>query len=69
MCLRGYSGVSSVFCLFRIPDPLEMKGTSEPEGVAVDAKGNVYGGEVGPEAAGEAHEGGLNAVVNTGESR
>ena len=25
-----------------------MKGTSAAEGVAVDAKGNVYGGEVGP---------------------
>ena len=34
--------------LFRIPDPLEMKGTSAAEGVAVDAKGNVYGAEVGP---------------------
>jgi sugar lactone lactonase YvrE len=34
--------------LFRIPDPLEMKGTSAAEGVAVDSKGNVYGGEVGP---------------------
>ena len=34
--------------LYRIPDPLEMKGTSAAEGVAVDAKGNVYGGEVGP---------------------
>ena len=45
-----------------------MKGTSAAEGVAVDAKGNVYGGEVG-EAAGEAHEGRLNADVNTGESR
>jgi sugar lactone lactonase YvrE len=32
----------------RIPDPLEMKGTSAAEGIAVDAKGNVYGGEVGP---------------------
>jgi hypothetical protein len=29
------------------PHPLEMKGTSAAEGVAVDAKGNVYGGEVG----------------------
>ena len=36
------------FFLFRIPDPHEMKGTSVPEGVAVDAKGNVHGGEVGP---------------------
>jgi hypothetical protein len=34
--------------LYRIPDPLEMKGTSAAEGVAVDTKGNVYGGEVGP---------------------
>jgi len=34
--------------LFRIPDPLEMEGTSAAEGLAVDAKGNVYGGEVGP---------------------
>ena len=31
--------------MYRIPDPLEMKGTSA---AAVDAKGNVYGGEVGP---------------------
>jgi sugar lactone lactonase YvrE len=34
--------------LYRIPDPLELKGTSAAEGVAVDAKGNIYGGEVGP---------------------
>jgi glucose/arabinose dehydrogenase len=34
--------------LYRIPDPLEMKGTSAAEGVAVDAMGSVYGGEVGP---------------------
>jgi hypothetical protein len=34
--------------VYRIPDPLELKGTSAAEGVAVDAKGNVYGGEVGP---------------------
>jgi sugar lactone lactonase YvrE len=34
--------------LYRIPDPLELKGTSAAEGVAVDAQGNVYGGEVGP---------------------
>jgi len=34
--------------LYRIPDPLEMKGTSAAEGVTVDALGNVYGGEVGP---------------------
>jgi len=39
---------SSGKVLYRIPDPLEMKGTSAAEGVAVDAKGNVYGGEVGP---------------------
>ncbi len=34
--------------LYRIPDPLEMQGTSAAEGLAVDAKGNVYGAEVGP---------------------
>ena len=34
--------------LYRIVDPLELPGTSAAEGVAVDAKGNVYGGEVGP---------------------
>ena len=34
--------------LYRIPDPLEMPGTSAAEGVAVDAKGVIYGGEVGP---------------------
>lgn len=34
--------------LYRSPDPLEMKGTSAAEGMAVDAKGNVYGAEVGP---------------------
>jgi len=34
--------------LYRIPDPLEMMGTSAAEGVAVDARGSVYGGEVGP---------------------
>ena len=34
--------------LYRIPDPLELKGTSAAEGVAADAKGSVYGGEVGP---------------------
>jgi len=35
--------------LYRIPDPLEIKGgTSAAEGVTVDAQGNVYGGEVGP---------------------
>ena len=32
--------------LYRIPDPLELKGTSAAEGVAVDAKGNVYGAVV-----------------------
>jgi sugar lactone lactonase YvrE len=32
-----------------IPDPVEnAKGTSAAEGVAVDAKGNIYGAEVGP---------------------
>jgi len=25
-----------------------LKGTSAAEGVAVDAQGNIYGGEVGP---------------------
>ena len=34
--------------LYRIPDPLELPGTSAAEGVAVDASGNVFGGEVGP---------------------
>src|SRR5712692_9952019 len=34
--------------LYRIPDPIEMKSTSAAEGVAVDAMGNVFGGEVGP---------------------
>jgi hypothetical protein len=34
--------------LYRNPDPLELAGTSAAEGVAVDAKGNVYGGEVRP---------------------
>ena len=34
--------------LYRIPDPLEMEGTSAAEGLAVDSKGNVYGAEVGP---------------------
>jgi DNA-binding beta-propeller fold protein YncE len=33
---------------YRIPDPQELKGTSAAEGVAADARGNVYGGEVGP---------------------
>lgn len=40
--------ISDGAVLYRIPDPLEMKGTSAAEGVAVDAKGNVYGAEVGP---------------------
>ena len=39
---------SSGKVLYRIPDPLEMKGTSAAEGLAVDASGNVFGGEVGP---------------------
>jgi NHL repeat len=34
--------------LYRIPDPLELKGTSAAEGLAVDARGNIYAGEVGP---------------------
>ena len=33
---------------FFIPDPIEMKGTSAAEGLAVDAFGNIYGAEVGP---------------------
>lgn len=34
-----------------IPDPAEVtRGTSAAEGVAVDARGNVYGAEVGPRA-------------------
>src|SRR5207244_4425109 len=41
--------------LYRIPDPLEMKGSSAAEGVAVDAMGNVYGGEVGPRQLSNAH--------------
>ncbi len=33
-----------------IPDPTEKAtGTSAAEGVAVDAKGNIYGAEVGPQ--------------------
>ena len=28
---------------------IQMKRTSATEGVAVDAQGNVYGGEVGPQ--------------------
>jgi hypothetical protein len=34
-----------------IPDPewtLGVRGTTAAEGVAVDARGNVYGAEVGP---------------------
>jgi sugar lactone lactonase YvrE len=34
--------------LYFIPDPREMEGTSAAEGLAVDAKGNVFGAEVGP---------------------
>jgi sugar lactone lactonase YvrE len=34
--------------LYRIPDPLELQGTSAAEGLAVDASGNIYAGEVGP---------------------
>jgi streptogramin lyase len=35
-----------------IPDPVEKAtGTSAAEGVAADAKGNIYGAEVGPQAA------------------
>src|SRR2546425_10113172 len=34
--------------LYRIPDPIEMKGTSAAEGLAVDAMGNVFGGEGRP---------------------
>src|SRR5204862_8152453 len=34
--------------LYHIPDPIAMKGTSAAEGLAVDAMGNVFGGEVGP---------------------
>ena len=33
---------------YLIPDPAPTAGTSAAEGVAVDAKGNVYGAEVGP---------------------
>lgn len=40
--------VDSGEVLYRIPDPLEMEGTSAAEGLAVDAQGNVFGGEVGP---------------------
>jgi sugar lactone lactonase YvrE len=34
---------------YRIPDPDDLKGTSSAEGIAVDAAGNIYGAEVGPE--------------------
>ncbi|HEX4986585.1 MAG TPA: peptidyl-alpha-hydroxyglycine alpha-amidating lyase family protein [Burkholderiales bacterium] len=34
--------------LYRIPDPLELQGTSAAEGLAVDKSGNVFGAEVGP---------------------
>jgi hypothetical protein len=34
---------------YRIPDPDNLKGTSAAEGIAVDAAGNIYGAEVGPE--------------------
>jgi hypothetical protein len=48
--LRGIriGNVSDGRVLYRIPDPLELKGTSAAEGIAVDARGNVYGAEVGP---------------------
>ncbi|MGQ0702338.1 MAG: peptidyl-alpha-hydroxyglycine alpha-amidating lyase family protein [Gemmatimonadales bacterium] len=37
--------------LYLIPDPAEAaRGTSAAEGVAVDARGNIYGAEVGPRA-------------------
>ncbi|HUK41942.1 MAG TPA: hypothetical protein VLX11_12880 [Candidatus Acidoferrales bacterium] len=41
-------GVKDGKVLYRIPDPLELKGTSVAEGLTVDARGNVCGGEVGP---------------------
>jgi sugar lactone lactonase YvrE len=34
---------------YRIPDPDNLKGTSAAEGIAVDAAGNIFGAEVGPE--------------------
>jgi DNA-binding beta-propeller fold protein YncE len=48
--LRGIriGNVADGKVLYRIPDPLELVGTSAAEGLAVDAQGNVYGGEVGP---------------------
>ena len=48
VCIRNeviYVGKVIAFIL----DPREMMGTSGAEGVAIDAKGNVYGGEVGPQ--------------------
>jgi len=39
--------IASGKVLYRIPDPMELKGTSAAEGVAVDASGNVYGGKWG----------------------
>ena len=39
--------VKSGEVLYRIPDPQELQGTSSAEGIAADAMGNVYGGEVG----------------------
>ena len=48
--LRGIriGSVSDGKVTHRIPDPLELRGTSAAEGIAVDARGNIYGGEVGP---------------------
>jgi DNA-binding beta-propeller fold protein YncE len=40
--------LSDANVLYRIANALELKGTNAADGVAVDAKGNVYGGEVGP---------------------
>jgi DNA-binding beta-propeller fold protein YncE len=47
--LRGIrvGNVKTGEVLYRIPDPQELKGTSSAEGIAADAEGNVYGGEVG----------------------
>jgi sugar lactone lactonase YvrE len=43
--------VSDKKVLFFIPDPVETtRNTSAAEGIAVDAKGNIYGAEVGPKA-------------------
>src|SRR5712691_2613759 len=47
-CSESRAAKSSSRQLIALSLPLEMKGTSAAEGVAVDAKGNVYGGEVGP---------------------